>query len=82
MLPGRRNTRRTTLAMREARPRVKRRALELATPDDPAIGTRHIAQARHLASTVVVDVLRRYPAAPLRRGRAGELIRSLDASLR
>jgi hypothetical protein len=31
---------------------------------------------------VVVDVLRRYPVAPRGRGRVGELIRQLDASLR
>jgi len=30
----------------------------------------------------VVDVLRRYPVAPRGRGRVGELIRQLDASLR
>jgi hypothetical protein len=42
----------------------------------------HIAQSRTLAHPVVVDVLRRYPAAPPGGGRVGELIRQLDASLR
>jgi hypothetical protein len=58
------------------------RALELAAGDDPAAGAGHIAQARILAPPVVVQVLRRYPAAPRGGGRAGELIRQLDASLR
>jgi hypothetical protein len=58
------------------------RALELSAGDDPAVGAGHIAQARILASPVVVDVLRRYPVAPRGGGRVGELMRQLDASLR
>lgn len=58
------------------------RAFELAAGDDPAVGAGHIAQSRILASLVVVDVLRRYPAAPPGGGRTGELTRQLDASLR
>jgi hypothetical protein len=58
------------------------RALELAAGDDPAVGADHIAQSRILAPPVVVDVLRRYPSAPPGGGRVGELIRTLDASLR
>jgi hypothetical protein len=50
--------------------------------DDPAAGAEHIARSRTLAPPVVVDVLRRYPAAPPGGGRVGELIRRLDASLR
>ena len=57
------------------------RALELAAGDDQA-GAGHIAQARIFAPPVVVEVLRRYPAAPRGGGRVGELIRQLDASLR
>lgn len=58
------------------------RAFELAAGDDPAVGADHLARARALAAPVVVDVLRRYPAAPGGGGRVGELIRQLDALLR
>jgi hypothetical protein len=58
------------------------RALELSAGDDPTAGDGHIAQAGILANPVVVDVLRRYPAAPGGGGRVGELIRRLDAVLR
>jgi len=58
------------------------RALELAAGEDAAVGAAHIAQSRMLAQPVVVDVLRRYPAAPHGGGRVGELMRQLDASLR
>ncbi|WP_215908835.1 putative immunity protein [Phreatobacter stygius] len=58
------------------------RALELSAGDDPAVGADYIAQARILAPSVVVDVLRHYPGAPHGGGRVGELIRLLDASLR
>lgn len=58
------------------------RAFELAAGDDPAVAAEHLARARTLADPVVVDVLRRYPAAPLGGGRVGELIRALDASIR
>lgn len=58
------------------------RAFELAAGDDPSVGADHLTQSRKLAPPVVVDVLRRYPAAPSGGGRVGELIRLLDASLR
>lgn len=58
------------------------RAFELAAGDDPAVGADHVARSRSLAPPVVVDVLRRYPAAPRGGGRVGELIRQLDALLR
>jgi hypothetical protein len=58
------------------------RAFELSAGDDPAVGADQIARSRILAHPVVVDVLRRYPAAPRGGGRVGELIRQLDASLR
>ena len=58
------------------------RAVELAAGDDPTVGLDHITRCRILASPVVVDVLRRYPTAPPGGGRVGELIRTLDASLR
>jgi hypothetical protein len=58
------------------------RAFELSAGDDPAIGLDQIAQSRILAPPVIVDVLRRYPSAPPGGRRVGELIRTLDASLR
>ncbi|YBV94653.1 hypothetical protein M1D80_01265 (plasmid) [Phyllobacteriaceae bacterium JZ32] len=58
------------------------RAFEVSTADDPAIGANQIAQSRILATPVVVDVLKRYPRAPLGGGRVGELMRQLDALLR
>src|SRR5215218_2322044 len=58
------------------------RAFELSAGDDPAVGADQIARSRILAPPVVVDVLRRYPSAPSGGGRVGELIPTLDASLR
>nr|WP_198428606.1 exonuclease SbcC [Nocardia bovistercoris] len=57
-------------------------ACELDVPDDEGIGPASLVSARTLAGPTVVDVLRRYPCAPGGRGRAGELLRSLDAELR
>jgi hypothetical protein len=57
------------------------RAFELSAGDDPTGGADHLAQERSLAPPVVVDVLRRFPAAPCGSGRVGALIRQLDASL-
>jgi hypothetical protein len=58
------------------------RAFELDAANDPTVGADRIQQARILAPPVVIDVLRRYPAAPTGGGRVGELIRQLDALLR
>ncbi len=58
------------------------RACELSAGDDPSVGADHIAQVRVLAPPVVLEVLRRFPSAPLGGGRVGELIRELDTSLR
>lgn len=58
------------------------RAFELDAGDDRAVGAGYLDEARRLAGPVVVSVLTRYPDAPGGRGRAGELLRSLDASLR
>ncbi|SCL70877.1 hypothetical protein GA0070606_5542 [Micromonospora citrea] len=58
------------------------RALELDAGDDPDVGIDHIERAAGLAAPVVVSVLARYPNAPGGGGRAGELLRRLDASLR
>ncbi|WP_246154679.1 putative immunity protein [Saccharopolyspora hirsuta] len=52
------------------------RAFELRAGDE------HIEKARNLASPTVVSVLTRYPPAPAGRGRAGELLRTLDTALR
>ncbi|MER6990359.1 putative immunity protein [Saccharopolyspora hirsuta] len=58
------------------------RAFELQALDDHIIGDEHIEKARNLASPTVVSVLTRYPPAPAGRGRAGELLRTLDTALR
>lgn len=58
------------------------RAAELMAADDRDVGADHIEQARRRASSAVVDVLIRYPAAPPGGGRVGELLRDLDEALR
>jgi hypothetical protein len=58
------------------------RAFKLPAGDDPRVSAGHIATSRSLAHPVVVDVLRRYPDAPSRGGRVGELIGQPGVSLR
>src|SRR5215217_3854892 len=58
------------------------RAAELVAGDDRTVGARHVEQAANRATPVVVDVLKRFPAAPGGGGRVGELVRMLDADLR
>jgi hypothetical protein len=58
------------------------RAMEIDAGDDPNVGVAYIEKATGLAGPIVVSVLSRYPDAPSGGGRAGELLRSLDASLR
>jgi hypothetical protein len=58
------------------------RAAELLAGDDRAVGAEHIEQARRRAPSAVVDVLKRYPAAPPGGGPVGELLRDLDEALR
>ncbi|MFF1380605.1 putative immunity protein [Streptomyces sp. NPDC058308] len=58
------------------------RAAELVAGDDRSVGAERVAQAVRCASPVVVDVLKRFPAAPGGGGRTGELIRLLDDDLR
>jgi len=58
------------------------RAAELMAGDARDIGAEYIEQARRRATPVVIDVLRRYPAAPPGAGRVGELLRGLDVALR
>ena len=57
-------------------------AAELEGGDGPRAGEARIEAALGEASTVVIDVLRRYPAAPSGGERVGELMRRLDSSLR
>ncbi|GAA0612961.1 putative immunity protein [Streptomyces crystallinus] len=58
------------------------RAAELVAGHNLGIGAEHVEQAVHRATPVVVEVLKRFPAAPGGGGRVGELIRMLDAGLR
>lgn len=58
------------------------RIAELRAGDDPAVGIAVIEQARQRATPTLLDVLGRYPVAPAGAGRAGELLRILDSSLR
>jgi len=58
------------------------RAAELEAGGDRDVGAAHIEQAGRRAAPAVVEVLRRYPAAPPGGGRVGELLRDLDAALR
>ncbi|MER6526883.1 putative immunity protein [Streptomyces sp. NPDC001508] len=58
------------------------RAAELAAGDDRSVGAEHLERTVHRATSVVVDVLTRFPAAPGGGGRVGELTRMLDADLR
>jgi hypothetical protein len=50
--------------------------------DDRDVGAEHVEQAPRRATPAVVDVLKRYPAAPPGGGRVGELLRNLDEALR
>lgn len=58
------------------------RAAELVAGDAPSIGDDYLECASRRATPRVVEVLRRYPLAPSGGGRVGELLRSLDRTLR
>ena len=58
------------------------RIAELQAEDDAAIGERAIEEARQRATPVVIDVLRRYPNAPVSKNRVAQLMVALDRSLR
>jgi hypothetical protein len=58
------------------------RAAELLAGDDRDVGADRLERARRRATPIVVEVLRRYPAAPPGGGRVGELLRELDDALR
>jgi len=58
------------------------RATELSAGDDPDIGDAIIDQASRRATPVLIEVLNRYPPAPIGNGRVAHLMKSLDMSLR
>lgn len=58
------------------------RAAELTAGGDRAVGAEHVERACRRATPVVVEVLRRFPAAPPGGGRVGELLRDLDEAVR
>jgi hypothetical protein len=58
------------------------RAAELCAGGDPGVGDERIERARRRATPVLVDVLGRYPAAPVGKSRVAQLMKSLDTSLR
>ncbi len=58
------------------------RIAELGSGDDSSVGLTEVATASARATPVLLDVLRRYPAAPSGRSRVAELMGALDAALR
>lgn len=58
------------------------RAAELRAGDDPAVAEAFLEQARERAAPLLVDVLRRYPRAPIGKTRVAKLVTTLDSSLR
>ena len=58
------------------------RIAELHAGSDPRVGEEHLEQALRGATPVVIEVLNRYPRAPLSKNRAGTLMNQLDASMR
>ncbi|MFG2563581.1 putative immunity protein [Streptomyces sp. NPDC048496] len=55
---------------------------ELNADGDFAVGLRLIEEARQRATSVLIDVLNRYPLAPAGKSRAAQLMTILDTSLR
>jgi len=58
------------------------RIAEIRADGDPAAAAAAIRSARERATPVLIDVLRRYPAAPAGVSRTARLMASLDAALR
>lgn len=58
------------------------RAFELTAGDDSDVGDARIEQARQRATSVLIDVLCRYPPAPSGQGRLAQLMEILDTELR
>jgi hypothetical protein len=57
-------------------------AAELSAGNDPNVGTALIEQARDHATPIVIEVLGRYPLAPVGKSRVANLMTALDRSLR
>ncbi|OAF20043.1 putative immunity protein [Bradyrhizobium neotropicale] len=58
------------------------RAVELVAGEAPGVGADYVERACRRATRRLVEVLRRYPLAPPGGGRVGELLRSIDRTLR
>jgi hypothetical protein len=58
------------------------RIAEIDAGDDPGAASSMIEHARLRATPELVDVLRRYPAAPAAKTPVGQLITALDSTLR
>lgn len=58
------------------------RVSELRAGADPDVVAASIRMARERAGPTLIEVLRRYPAAPTGRGRVAQLMQTLDSSLR
>ena len=58
------------------------RAAELRAGGDPEVGNALIELARCRATAVLIDVLNRYPRAPVGTSRVADLMKTLDESLR
>lgn len=58
------------------------RIAELVAGDDPAVGIDAVEKARLRATPTVVDVLDRYPLAPVGKSRVAQLMSALDTPLR
>ncbi|MEJ3656107.1 putative immunity protein [Actinomycetes bacterium KLBMP 9759] len=55
---------------------------EIEAGGDPGVGDALLDRSRRRASPVLVDVLRRYPPAPVGRSRVAQLMSALDLALR
>ena len=53
-----------------------------AVADDPAVGRRRVEEAAERATPTLIDVLRRYPPAPIGKSRVSILMKQLDTTLR
>lgn len=58
------------------------RIAEIEAGNDPAAAERALKAVNDQATPLLVDVLRRYPLAPVGRSRVAQLMSALDASLR